>query len=108
MRKEWNELKIVYCIGAVFLLIATMFVPLGQSDFILPPWGGGIVHQDLSMSENLWLPVPTTNVGTVWYQHKLGGELIGTFGNSISGNGRIAACTLFSNYLLFVMNNMIY
>ncbi|MCX6666528.1 MAG: hypothetical protein NT038_10820 [Euryarchaeota archaeon] len=53
MKKERNQLKIVYCIGAVILLIATTSVPLGQSDFILPPWGGGMVHQDLTMSENM-------------------------------------------------------
>ena len=93
MEKERNEWKIVYCIGVVFLLIVTTLLPLGQSDFILPPWGGGMVHQDPTMSENIWLPVPTTNVGTVWYQHSLGGEHWGTYGNSISGNGRIAACT---------------
>ena len=37
MKKDRNELEIVYCIGAVFLLIATIFMPLGQSDFIIPP-----------------------------------------------------------------------
>ena len=56
MGKEKDELKILYCVGMVFLLIVTTFVPLSQSDFILPPWGGGMVHQDPSMSENIWLP----------------------------------------------------
>ncbi|MCX6666201.1 MAG: hypothetical protein NT038_09140 [Euryarchaeota archaeon] len=47
MKKERNELKIVYCIATVFLLIAITFVPLSQSDFIVPP--GGMVHHDLQM-----------------------------------------------------------
>ena len=77
----------------VILLLATAFIPLGLGDFILPEWGGGVVHQDLQMSKNIRLPVPTENVGELWYSHKLGGELWGSWGNGIVGNGRIAAST---------------
>jgi hypothetical protein len=45
------------------------------------------------MSDNIRLPVPTTNVGVVWYRNDLGGEKHGTIGNGIAGNGRIAAST---------------
>jgi len=68
------------------------------SDFILPPAGGGMVHCSPQQSDNIRLPVPIDNVGEIWYDHSLGGELAGTFGNGIAGNGRIAAST-FTNYL---------
>ena len=97
MKEERNNLKIIFFIGAVILLVVITFLPLGLSDFILPSWGGGMVHCDPQMSENIWLPAPTNNVGRVWYRHNLGGELSGTWGNGIAGNGRIAACT-FNNY----------
>jgi hypothetical protein len=93
MKKERNELKIIFCIGAIFLLIITAFLPLGLSDFFLPPQGGGMVHCDPQMSDNIRLPVPTTNVGELWYRNDLGGELFGSLGNGIAGNGRIAATT---------------
>jgi outer membrane protein assembly factor BamB len=56
-----------------------------------------MVHCDPQMSDNIRLPVPTpnatNNVGEVWYRYTFGGEKIGTLGNGIAGNGRIAAST---------------
>ena len=71
----------------------TVFIPLGLGDFILPECGGGVIHQAPDMSENIWLPVPTENVGELWYRHDKAGELFGGQGNGIVGNGRIAAST---------------
>lgn len=69
----------------------------GQNDFILPSWGGGMVHCDPQLTDNIRLPVPIANatnkVGEVWYRHDFGGEKYGTYGNGIAGNGRIAACS---------------
>lgn len=94
MKKERSELKIIFCIGAIILLIMTAFLPLVLSDFILPEEGGGMVHCDPQMSENIRLPAPTTNIGEVWCRDDLdyGGELHGTWGNGFAGNGKIAAC----------------
>jgi len=93
-------------IGAVILLVIMAFIALasiaygngnGQDDFILPPWGGGMVHCDPQLTDNIRLPVPTANatnnVGEVWYRHDFGGEKYGTYGIGIAGNGRIAACS---------------
>lgn len=91
MKKERNELKIFYFIGVAILLLAAALGPLGLGDFILPEWGGGVVHQDPQMSENIWLPIPTENVGELWYSHYKSGEIFGCQGNGIVGNGRIAA-----------------
>jgi hypothetical protein len=93
MKKGTNKMKIIYCIGAVILLVVIVFLPLGLSDFILPQQGGGMVHCDPQMSDNIRLPVPTTNVGVVWYRNDLGGEKYGTIGIGIAGNGKIAAST---------------
>ncbi|VVB60996.1 Uncharacterised protein [uncultured archaeon] len=93
MKEEKYNLKIIFCIGATILLVITTFLPLCISNFILPPQGGGMVHCDPQMSENIRLPVPTTNVGVAWYCHEIGGEKIGSYGNGIAGNGRIAAST---------------
>jgi len=85
-------MKIIFCIWAILLLIITTFIPLSSSDFILPPQGGGMVHCDPQMSDNIRLPVPIKNVGLLWYHDDLGGEKYGTWGNGIAGNSRIAAC----------------
>jgi outer membrane protein assembly factor BamB len=66
--------------------------------FILPPWGGGMVHCTPQLTDNIRLPVPTSNVGKVWYDSSWGGERRGTWGNGIAGNKNIAACS-FTNYL---------
>ncbi|PNX47480.1 MAG: hypothetical protein BV459_04355, partial [Thermoplasmata archaeon M11B2D] len=97
MKQKRRKGKNIFYILTISLLAVIAFLPLGLSDFILPPKGGGMVHMDPQMTENIWLPPPTTNVGRVWYRHDLGGELVGTWGNGIAGNGSIAACT-FSNY----------
>ena len=64
--------KILIEIVMVFLLTMIAIIPLGTGNFILPPQGGGVIHQDLNMSENLWYPCPTHNVGQLWYQSDLG------------------------------------
>jgi hypothetical protein len=97
MKTKRNKIKIFLFIWASILLIVIGILPIGLSDFILPPLGGGMIHCDPQMTENLWLQPPTTNVGRVWYCHGFGGEKRGTWGNGIAGNGRIAAC-LFANY----------
>jgi len=98
MRKDRYSLKKIFCFIAIILLIVTVFHPMVLSDFILPEWGGGMVHSDPQMSENIRLPVPEDNVGELWYSHELGGELFGCLGNGIAGNGKISATT-FNNYI---------
>ncbi|VVB60064.1 PQQ-like domain protein [uncultured archaeon] len=94
MNEEKYNLKIIFCIGATLLLAMTTFLPLCVSNFTLPSQGGGMVHCDPQLSENIRRPIPTTDdVSVVWYRHDFGGELHGTFGNGIVGNGKIAACT---------------
>jgi hypothetical protein len=101
MKDEKNIIKIICYIGAVTLfvmsflsLVLTVYGDVsGQDDFILPEWGGGMVHCDPQMSDNIRLQVPITNVSILWYRHDLGGELIGTLGIGIAGNSRIAAST---------------
>jgi hypothetical protein len=89
MNKRRNNLNIFFYMEVVILLIVIVFLPLGLSDFILPQQGGGMVHCDPQMSDNIRLPVPTPNatvkVGEVWYRHDSGGEKIGTFRNGIAG-----------------------
>jgi hypothetical protein len=110
MKLERNKIKIMCYFGAVIILFATSFLLIGslaygdestQDDFILPEWGGGMVHSDPQLTDNIRLPVPTTNVGKVWYRHDLGGELSGGVGNGIAGNSGIAAST-FNNFFYFV------
>jgi hypothetical protein len=113
MKKKRNEWKTMYCIGIVILLVIQSFLLLAsitfgkgvdQDDFILPPWGGGMVHCTPQLTDNIRLPVPianaTHNVGEVWYRHDFGGEKYGTYGNGIAGNGRIAASS-FGLYDIF-------
>ncbi|MBN1637427.1 MAG: PQQ-like beta-propeller repeat protein, partial [Ignavibacteriales bacterium] len=101
MKKYYSKRKRIFYILMTILLGVATFFPIAISDFYLPPLGGGMVHCDPQMSENIWLPVPTTNVSIVWYRHDLGGELFGTWGNGIAGNGKIAACP-FNNYCYFI------
>lgn len=111
-------MKIIFCIITVVPLLLMVFSPMvsigyGRPPehppeidwtFRLPSWGGGMVHCTPQMTDNIRLPVPMSNVGIAWYQHSLGGELFGTWGNGIAGNGRIAAST-FTNY--FGIDNLI-
>ena len=64
-----------------------------KMDFILPKWGGAMVHSDPQMTDNIDLPVPKNNVDIVWYKNELKGEKAGTMGNGIAGNGKIAVNT---------------
>ncbi len=64
-----------------------------EIDFILPEWGGGMVHSDPCLSDYISLPVPRNNVKILWHQNDLSGEKAGAKGNGIAGNGEIAACT---------------
>jgi PKD repeat protein len=104
MKNEKNVMKKIYCIVIVFFLVITSFFELvsmandygnGPNGFILPSWGGGMIHCDPQLTDNIRLPVPesnaTINVGELWYRHDFGGELRGTYGNGIAGNNRIAA-----------------
>ena len=88
------------------MLIVISFLPIVQSDFILPEFGGGMVHCDPQLTDNIRLPVPTTNIGKVWYRRDLGGEKWGTQGIGTAGNNRIAACGF--NNLLGVDNLITY
>jgi hypothetical protein len=90
MKTNRNKLRIILFIWASILLFTIGNLPIGLSDFVLPSQGGGMVHCDLNMSENIRLPIPIANVGDVWYRDDLGllGKLFGTIGNGISGNGR--------------------
>jgi len=97
LKKEQHKLERILGMGFIAILTISAFLPLCKSDFILPPQGGGIVHCDLQMSENINLSPPINNTGIVWYSHLIGGELFGTWGNGIAGNGNISACT-FNNY----------
>ena len=85
-------------IELVVLLSAAAFFPLCEGDFILPSQGGGMVHCDPQMSENIKVSLPNTTMTLVWYAHSFGGEKFGTWGNGIVGNGNIAAVNL-NNYL---------
>jgi len=106
MERFRNSLKKIACFIAIMLLIVTTLYPLVLSDFILPEWGGGMVHSDPQMSENIRLPVPEDNVGELWYSDDYGGELIECSGNGIEGNGTISATTL--NLPVLRKNLMIY
>ena len=95
-----NKIKKIFCIGACVLLMVTAFLSLvpitsGEDiieDFAIPTWGGGMVHCDPQLSDNIRMPVPTTNVDTVWYRCGFEGFL-GTWGNGFAGNSKIAANT---------------
>ncbi len=61
-------------------------------DFILPSWGGAMVHSDPQLTGFINLPVPKKDVKILWHRNKYAGEKAGTMGNGIAGNGKIAAC----------------
>jgi outer membrane protein assembly factor BamB len=89
--------KKLMVIFSVFSLIAVIFVGSAYADdeieFILPEWGGGMVHSDPHLSDYIRLPVPKNNVDILWHCSELPGEKAGAKGNAIAGNGEIAACT---------------
>ena len=62
-------------------------------DFILPKWGGAMIHSDLQLTEIINLPAPKQDIAILWHRNKLVGEKAGAIGNGIAGNGTIAACT---------------
>ena len=62
-------------------------------DFVLPEWGGGMAHSDLTLSDYISLPVPKNDVEIVWHRSNLSGERAGSKGNGVAGNGEIVACT---------------
>jgi hypothetical protein len=116
MEKARKERRIGSCIGVVVVLLVVGFLPMvsiisgdesGRNVFVLPSSGGGMVHCDPHLTDNIRLPIPSQNVGVVWYWNDFGGEQYGTWGNGIAGNGRIAAST-FNNYLLGYDNLIIY
>ena len=81
---------------SVLSLVAVMFAGTtcadDEIDFILPEWGGGMVHSDPHLSDYIRLPVPKNNVTILWHCSELDGEKAGAKGNAIAGNGEIAAC----------------
>jgi len=88
--------KKIVIMFSVFSLIAVLFIGTASADdeigFILPEWGGGMVHSDPQMSDYIRLPVPKNNVEILWHCSELSGEKAGAKGNAIAGNGKIAAC----------------
>jgi len=64
-----------------------------RMNFILPKWGGAMVHSDPQMTDNINLTIPKNNVDKVWNNNELSGEKAGAKGNGVAGNGKIAACT---------------
>ncbi|UCF49772.1 MAG: hypothetical protein JSU91_08485, partial [Thermoplasmatales archaeon] len=84
---------IITILSLIILLLTENTIAADEIDFILPEWGGGMVHSDPSLSDYISLPVPKNNVEILWHRSELFGEKAGAKGNSISGNGEIAACT---------------
>jgi len=89
--------KNIMVVFSVFSLFIVLFIGNVNADdenkFILPEWGGGMVHSDPHLSDYVRLPVPKNNVEILWHCTGLVGEKTGSLGNGISGNGKIAACT---------------
>lgn len=89
--------KNIMALFSIFSLITLLFIGTASSndeiDFILPEWGGGMVHSDPYLSDYIRLPVPTNNTNILWHCSELSGEKAGAKGNAIAGNGEIAACT---------------
>ena len=98
MKISWISMKKIIVITILILSLSTvLFVKTAEADdyidFILPTWGGGMVHSDPKMSDYIRLPVPKNNVKILWHRNELSGEKAGAKGNAITGNGEIAACT---------------
>lgn len=87
----------IISIFTILSLIAVVFIGTAGAndpiDFILPEWGGGMVHSDPQLSDYIRLPVPKNNVKILWHSSELSGEKAGAKGNGIAGNGEIAVCT---------------
>lgn len=62
-------------------------------EFILPDEGGAMVHSDPYLTDNIALEPPIDNIDEIWFNPIFKGEKVGTLGNGIAGNGRIAANT---------------
>jgi len=73
--------------------------------FILPPWGGAMVHSDPQMSDCIAMKIPEKDVKIVWERNTLVGEKAGSKGNGMVGNGTIAACTFSGVYDNLVVYN---
>ena len=73
-------------------------------DFIIPEWGGAMIHSDTHLSDYINLSAPINNVDIVWQKNSISGERSGTKGNGIAGNKKIAVCP-FGN--LFNKNNLV-
>lgn len=84
-------------VAVILVLMAFMPLTIAEADesmtFILPKWGGAMVHSDCQNTDNINLSVPKDNVKIVWHNNNYDGEKAGTMGNGIAGNGEIAACT---------------
>ena len=64
-----------------------------ESDFILPEWGGAMVHSTPQLTDYINLPISKDDVSIKWWKNELAGEQAGAKGNGITSNGNIAACT---------------
>jgi len=108
MTKVRKDYRLLFGMLVIALLIAISIIPISIGDFVLPSKGGGMVHQDQGMSENIRLPCPNGSVGELWYRDDIGGlgtgvlpgGLRGTVGNSIAGNGNISACSFGPLYIV--------
>ena len=84
-------------IFAVLSLTSVLFIVNAGADdetkFILPEFGGGMVHSNPQLLDYIRLPVPKNNVQILWHRSELPGEQAGGKGNVIAGNGNIAACS---------------
>jgi hypothetical protein len=63
-------------------------------DFILPKWGGAMIHSDPHLTDFIDLPIPKENVDKIWHRNELASEKM-VVGNGVASNGEIVACTYF-------------
>jgi hypothetical protein len=64
-----------------------------KKPFVLPTWGGAMVHSDPQQTDNINLKVPRKKVDIIWPEDIYTRKKAGTQGNGIAGNGTIAANT---------------
>jgi len=91
IQKKLTLLLIVFSLTSVFF-IGTVGAD-NNIQFILPEFGGGMVHSNPQLLDYIRLPVPKNNVQVVWHKSELAGEKAGGWGDVIAGNGNIAACS---------------
>ncbi len=100
MKKAYNTTHHNLFVGfIVFLLLLVLAVGTvnakQEMEFVLPEWGGAMVHSTPGLKDYICLPVPTNNITICWHRNQLNGEQGGAKGNGVAGNGNIAACSFF-------------